>query len=276
MGISEVARRLRAWPLLALWTALPASAAQGLVRQFDEATTLRLGRAIYEQDRRAAIAAELLADNFDPAAEGLIGFITVGAPPRLTVRFVRRTDDGHRAAIDAVFDDLLLPTLERATDPRLDAAELAQIEARLAVGEDAATRCDGRYNVVVLPDPDGEGFLAYALAATTEPERVMVGGHVRYSVSADGRRLELVEALSTSCAVAARADLELAARTGGGEGLALRTTLADRPLESHVFLSLVQDLPLFVVGRDLRLWRVDGNGVVLERERPGEQPGRKP
>jgi hypothetical protein len=271
------ARGGRTATLLALLACLPvAVAAQGLARRFDAADTLRLGRAIYEQDRRAAIAAEILADNFDPAEEGLSGFITVGTPPRMTVRFVRQTEDGHRAAIDAVFDELLLPSLERAAKPALDAAELAQIEARLTVGEDAATRCDGRYNIVVLPDPDGEGLLVYALAATTAPGRVMVGGHVRYSVSADGRRIERAEALSTSCAVADRAELELAARTGGREGLALRTALSDLPLESHVFLSLVNDLPLFVVGRDLRLWHVDADGLHLERAQPGEAPGQAP
>lgn len=252
------------------------AAADALARRFDAAETVRIGRALYEQDRRAAIAAEVLADNFDAAAEGLVGFITVGAPPRMTVRFVRRTDHGHEAAIDAVFEDLLLPSLERAADPRLGPDELAQIEARLVVGGDASTRCDGRYNTVVLPDPDGSGLLVYALAATTEADRVMVGGHVRYSVSADGRRIERAEPLSTSCAVAKRADLELAARTGGSEGLALRTTLSDLPLESHVFLSLIHDLPLFVVGRDLRLWRVDAAGLHLERERPGEPPGKTP
>ncbi len=262
--------------LLALLAGVLPVAAEDLARHFDAADTLRIGRALYEQDRRAAIAAEILADNFDPAAEGLVGFITTGTPPRMTVRFVRRSDRGYVAAIDAVFEDLLLPVLRRAEDPRLDVDELAQVEARLVVARDVATRCDGRYNTAVLPDPNGRGLLVYALAATTDPGQVMVGGHLRYSVSRDGRRIERTEPLATSCAVATLDDLERAARTGGSEGLALRTTLSNLPLESHVFLSLIHDLPLFVVGRDLRLWRVDATGLHLERERPGEPPGKTP
>lgn len=248
------------------------AAAIELERRFDIATTERLGREIYEQDRRAAIAAELVGDNFDPAAERLVGFITSGDARHLRVRFVRDTDQGHQAAIDAVFDELLLPSLERAAQPVLDAAELAQVAARLAVARDAATRCNGRYNTVALPDPDGDGLLVYALAASEDPAAVMVGGHVRYSVSADGRTIEHTEPLATTCAVAPLADLERAARSDGAEGLALRTTLSNTPLESHVFLSLTQDLPLFVVGNDLRMWRVEAGRMRVVREGPGEKP----
>ena len=257
-------------PALLACALAQSAAAFELERDFDTATIERLGREIYEQDRRAAIAAELVGDNFDPQAERLVGFITSGDARHLRVRFVRETDRGHQAAIDAVFDELLLPALERAAQPALDAAELAQVAARLAVARDAATRCNGRYNTVALPDPDGDGLLVYALAASDDPAAVMVGGHVRYSVSADGRTIEHTEPLATSCAVAPLADLERAARTDGSEGLALRTTLSNTPLETHVFLSLTQDLPLFVVGNDLRMWRVEAGRMQVVREGPGE------
>ena len=259
-----------AWSAALACLLVQGASAVELERHFDVPTLERLGREIHEQDRRAGIAAELVADNFDPDAEHLVGFITVGDVAHLRVRFVRETDHGHQAAIDAVFDDLLLPSLERAAKPELDAAERAQIAARLAVARDAATRCDGRYNTVALPDPEGDGMLVYAIAASRDPASVMVGGHVRYSVSADGRTILHTEPLATSCAVAPRADLERAARTDGVEGLALRTTLSNTPLETHVFLSLTQDLPLFVIGNDLRMWRVEGGHMKVVREGPGD------
>lgn len=255
--------------ILACLLAQAASAVE-LERDFDTATIERLGRDIYEQDRRAAIAAELVGDNFDADAERLVGFITSGDARHLRVRFVRETDRGHQAAIDAVFEELLLPSLERATQPALDTGEIAQVAARLAVARDTATRCNGRYNTVALPDPDGDGLLVYALAASDDPAAVMVGGHVRYTVSADGGTIERAEALATSCAVAPLADLERAARSDGNEGLALRTTLSNTPLETHVFLSLTQDLPLFVVGNDLRMWRVEDGHMRVVREGPGD------
>lgn len=240
-----------------------------LARQFDQATTERLGRDMYEQDRRASIAADLVRDNFDPAEEQLVGYITSGELPALKVRFVRAGVDGYEAAIDADFDDLLLPALTRVDDPRLTPAEQAQIAARLAAAKDSATRCDGRYNTLAFADPEGAGWLVYALAATSVPDTMMVGGHVRYSVSADGQSIDTIEPLATSCATAPLADLERAAETDGIEGLALRTSLAAMPLETHVFLSLTHDLPLFVVGTDLKMWKVEKGQMKVVREKPG-------
>jgi len=253
--------------LLALLT-MPTSAAP-LVRHFDTATTERLGREMFEQDRRAAIAADLVRDNFDPNEEQLVGFITRGAAAQLRVRFVRAGAAGYEAAIDAVFDELLLPALERAPTPDLSATEQAQITARLQVVKDVASRCDGRYNTLALADPDGDGMLVYAIAAASGADTLMVGGHIRYSISADGKTIEHIEPLATSCAAAPLADLESAAKTNGVKGLALRTTLADTPLETHVFLSLTHDIPLFIVGNDLKMWRVEKGRMTVVREKPG-------
>lgn len=241
------------------------------LRRFDQATTEALGRAMFEQDRRASIASELVSDNFDPTDERLVGYITSGELPRLRVRFVRTTVDGFEAAIDAQFDDLLLPSLSRAENPTLSADEQAQIAARLAAARDSASRCDGRYNTLALPDPDGSGWLVYAMAATTEPDTLMVGGHVRYTLSADGQTVEHTEPLATSCAKAPLADLARAADTDGHEGLALRTSLTAMPLETHVFLSLTYGLPLFVVGTDLKMWKVDGDHLSVVRQKPGPE-----
>lgn len=244
-------------------------AAAPLERQFDQATTEQLGRAMYEQDRRASIAADLVRDNFDPAEERLVGYITSGEAAQLRVRFIRDGERGYEAAIDAQFDGLLLPALQRVEDPELTLAEQTQITARLLAARDSATRCDGRYNTLALADPDGSGWLVYAIAASSEPDTVMVGGHVRYSVAADGSTLAHVEPLATSCASAPLADLEKAAATDGTEGLALRTSLAAMPLETHVFLSLTHDLPLFVMGTDLKMWKVEKGQMKVVREKPG-------
>ena len=252
---------------LIAWTCVVS--ADPLERQFDQSTLERLGREMYEQDRRAAIAADLVRDNFDPAEEHLVGYITSGTPPQLRVRFVRNGADGYEAAIDADFDDLLLPALTRVEDPTLMATERAQIAARLGAARDSASRCDGHYNTLALADPDGDGWLIYALAASTNPDQVMIGGHVRYSISADGGTIEHVEPLATSCATAPLAELERAAETNGNEGLALRSSLSTMPLETHVFLSLTYDLPLFVVGTDLKMWRVEKGHMTVVREKPG-------
>jgi hypothetical protein len=65
-----------------------------------------------------------------------------------------------------------------------------------------------RYDYVVLDDPDGSGFLVYALASTGKPTDFVLAGHFRVTVSADGAKAERVDALSRSLAI-----------QHGGEGL---------------------------------------------------------
>lgn len=45
------------------------------------------------------------------------------------------------------------------------------------------------YNFEVLDDPDGSGFLVYALAATNKTGEQITGGHYRVTVSAGGRKV---------------------------------------------------------------------------------------
>src|SRR5690349_2095277 len=52
------------------------------------------------------------------------------------------------------------------------------------------------YDYVVLNDPDGSGFLVYALGRGSKPGDVVVCGHFRVTVSADGKKVERVDALS--------------------------------------------------------------------------------
>lgn len=252
-----------------LLAATGVEAATPLIRHFDRATTEALGRAMYEQDRRASIAADFVRDNFDPAAERLVGYITSGAPPHVRVRFIRTTADGYEAALDADFDDLLLPVLKRAEDSRLSTLEQAQIAARLTAARDSSTRCDGRYNTLALPDPDGDGWLVYAIATSIDADTIMVGGHVRYTINAAGDVIQDAEPLASACAEAPRAELERAAATRGSEGLALRSSLATTPLETHVYLSLMYALPLYVVGTDLKMWQVDAGHMQVLRDKPG-------
>src|SRR6266511_5467673 len=45
-----------------------------------------------------------------------------------------------------------------------------------------------RYDYIVLDDPDGSGFLVYALGRTNDPNEIVLAGHFRVTVSADGGR----------------------------------------------------------------------------------------
>src|ERR1051325_486038 len=60
---------------------------------------------------------------------------------------------------------------------------------------------DIHYDYVVLDDPDGSGFLVYALASTGKRNDFVLAGHFRVTVSADGAKSERVDALARSLAV---------------------------------------------------------------------------
>jgi hypothetical protein len=53
---------------------------------------------------------------------------------------------------------------------------------------------DIHYDYVVLGDPDGSGFLVYALASTGKPTDFVLPGHFRVTVSADGSEAQRVAA----------------------------------------------------------------------------------
>src|SRR5438094_6746771 len=67
---------------------------------------------------------------------------------------------------------------------------------------------DIHYNYVVLDDPKGSGFLVYALASTGKPSDIVLAGHFRVTLSADGSKADRVDALSKTLAI-----------QHGGEGL---------------------------------------------------------
>src|SRR5438552_12932150 len=55
---------------------------------------------------------------------------------------------------------------------------------------------DIHYDYVVLNDPDRSGFLVYALGKGPKLGDVVVCGHFRVTVSADGAKVERIDALS--------------------------------------------------------------------------------
>jgi hypothetical protein len=113
---------------------------------------------------------------------------------------------------------------------------------------------DRPYNFEVLDDPDGEGFLVYALAATKDPNEVVAGGHSRITVSKDGTKVESVDRLSRSLLV-----LPKSGPGGASKAKALTMThvVSPTPVETHVFLSLQHKMPFYVATGEKEVWKVE-------------------
>lgn len=243
-------------------------AASRALHVYDVPTAERLARALYEQERRVAIASEMVRDYYDPEEERIVGFVTRQRDDGLTVRFVRPAVEGLEPVVDAIFEqDLLLPALRYAAGGTLSPPELAQAKARQQAAADVQTRCNGRYNTLFTDEPEGQRMLVYGIAISDNPEQIMVGGHVRFTVSPDGERLERVEPLSSSCAVVGRDQFESAADSDGTKGVGMRNPLADVPLETHALMSLLYDVPLFVLTADQTMWKVQDGKMGKVRSR---------
>ncbi|MSR13659.1 MAG: hypothetical protein EXR86_03670 [Gammaproteobacteria bacterium] len=237
------------------------------IRAFSLAQTEALGRALYELDRRASIAAEMVDEHYDPQAEGIVSWVVDGDAKHTVVRFIKRGDVAMEAVVDAEFNDLLLPVLKRPTDRRLTPFQQAQVAAREIAQPYLRTPCARNYDSAALHDPSGNGLLIYALALPENKAEIPIGGHHRFSMSADGKTMRKADALSTSCVTT---DLEKLRAADGVSGLAIRANLSDIPLETHVYLSLLHKVSLYVVTRDLKMWKIEAGKMRVVREKPGE------
>lgn len=118
---------------------------------------------------------------------------------------------------------------------------------------------DIAYNYVVLDDPDGSGFLVYALAHSKN--EIILGGHFRVTVSADGSKPERVDALSNTL-------LRQPPPPKGHEGekpltVSMSQIVSNRPLETCVYTSLHDKVIVSVgmVNDNAKVWFFVGDKI---------------
>jgi len=111
-------------------------------------------------------------------------------------------------------------------------------------------------NPVVLPAGviGEEGVLVELLAGTEKADTVVLGKHYRVIVTSDGRRVKRIMPLS-------RGILELAKDTSA-VALTVSHIVTDYPLETHVFSSMLNHVPIYV-GTERGVWLVKGDSISL-------------
>jgi hypothetical protein len=173
------------------------------------------------------------------------------------VRFLRLGSDGLESLCDITFrpgkePELSVPANRALTQAqRVQAEALETAKARFSQGDLAW--CGGNPNTVVLDDPDGSGFLVYFLRAKPDMDQVPVGGHYRFTVTADGKNLERMDRLFASC-------LTMSKKIPGGSSLEMMAAshiVSPTPLETHVFLSLQEGLPFMITTTDGMAWKIE-------------------
>lgn len=116
-----------------------------------------------------------------------------------------------------------------------------------------------RYEYVIVDDPDRTGFLVYALP--TRPGEIMLGGQFRVTVSADGGKVERVDAIS-------RTLLPSPKPPKGSEGqkplfVSMSQIVSNKPLETCVYTSLHDKVMVSVgmVNDNAKVWIFVGDKI---------------
>ena len=126
-----------------------------------------------------------------------------------------------------------------------------------------------RYSYAVLDDPDGSGFLVYALGQAPRKGHVVMHGHFRVTVSADGSKAERVEPLARTLFIENATGEGMPA---GAKPVALWTIqiVGTRPLETLVYVSNIVGQPVYVGTSERQIWMIE-RGRVRKVGRLGEQ-----
>ena len=126
-----------------------------------------------------------------------------------------------------------------------------------------------RYSYAVLDDPDGSGFLVYALGQPPRKGHVVMHGHLRVTVSADGSKAERVEPLARTLLIENATGEGLPA---GAKPVALWTIqiVGTRPLETLVYVSNMARQPVAVGTSDRQMWMIE-HGRIRKVGRVGKQ-----
>lgn len=235
------------------------------IRDFDIKTIEKLGNEIYLRDKYAAQATDIVFEKVggpDKLAEKKVkGWIINKLKGKYLVRFIKQTKDELLPAYDIVFTSSGKNAFREATG-ELTAQELAKFNARQLALESIPEPSSDRYNTVVLPNVGGKGFLAYTLAATTDPDLIYIGGHYRMTISENGKKVERIDRLFKSCLILNKGDVP-----EGAESAALFAShvVSNTPVETHVFVSLLHDQSLYIATGD-KMWSIENGKIRTVRK----------
>ena len=231
----------------------------------------RVGRELFERDRAAWLATDLLRSQVSP--ERSRGWLTERRGTEWVVSWlgamaVPATSSDIEVTHRVIYD----PATDRArienTIPRmLNPTEQDAYRARTLVEKALPTQkplC-GTYNLVVMPAEAAgtgrRGWLVYALVAMPRAGIYPVGGVHEFLVSTNGSRLVETRALSRGCLNLGDAVLPEGATL---EAFTVTDVISDAPLPHHVFVSLLSKMPLYVLTvQNRRTWRIDGAQIKL-------------
>jgi hypothetical protein len=239
------------------------------IREFSVSTLEKLGNELSHRDEIAARASDIVWAQH-PEFKNVLpqGWITDQQRGGDVVYFIVEAKTGVTGAYKVTFARGGSPRVEDIHGQSLPAAIATRYRARQTAMKAARNKLNAaygaRYNFEVLNDPDGRGFLVYALAAFTKMNPVYTGGHLRITVSADGEKVERIDELSHGI-IEQKSD-------PGQKMVAVSTAQAvdtKYPVETWLYTSHLYHLPMYVAAKNGSIWAcVNGRIVRVDDKGP--------
>lgn len=229
------------------------------IREFDVKTIESLGKVMHQYDLAAAHATDILfQQGLDLRSYPVAGWVVTQDKDGVLVTFVGKTDKGERGLFDIRPNASAEHQFRLSQKRELTPQEAAQFRAREVARQQLDRPCSDNYNSIVIKEPGSDNWLVYWIAATQKAGVVVVGGHYRFTVSADGRVILNRDRLSNSCLAIDQNEIP-----EGASATALLVThiVSPTPVETHLFLGLLHKVDLVVsTGRDVA-WSVSGGKI---------------
>ncbi len=230
----------------------------------------RLGEKLYLQDTIAAKATRMMFQVIGPIKPGeLSGWIVVKDGAKDLTRFFKQTGEDINVIYDVRIEVKGDSEVTKDNLRPLSKPELAMIQARQMAIQAAPKECTRVYNTAVMEDIDSTGWLVYILAATNE-DVIVVGGHSRIKVSADGKNILAVTPLYDKCLFLKKTSPPDSKNL---PAVALDYPIGDVPSEIHVFLNLLHGYPLQVT-TSKGIWLVKNGNISLIRPAQKDEPAK--
>ena len=246
---------MRSGPLAVATIFLSASTFAGEIREFDVPTVERLGRELYERDEIAAKGTDLVLERYPKSKKEWLGWVTEPTESGDRLYVVTDGESGLMQGYVAMFPKSGESSVhDRRSDPlpeHLKRRFKARLTAIAAAKPKMFSKVDN-YNVEVLDDPDGSGFLVYCLAYI-KPDEIVLGGHIRVTVSADGEKAEQVDAFSNTLVTSPPPP------KGAKKGekpfiVSMSQAVSNMPLETCVYISFHHNVIASVGTMDGLVW----------------------
>lgn len=246
--------------LAALQMALLTAGGQASAAGPDLSKVEAVGNALFARDRATSLATDRLVESNGRLPDTLRGWVVLPTNDGWRVVFVQEEGGTYCSRLSVLVDENGAGPLRQSESCEpLASDQRAMFLARQTALSALRTHCSEAYNTVVLPYEGREAAWAvYLLAATQEAGKVIVGGHVRVLVRQGGLEVVDYQQLSNACLT-----LELPSPDAGKPvALVVTHALDDHPIETHVFLSLLHKVKLYVMTASA-MWSVDKGKIRL-------------